>query len=204
MEAALKAIADEVDYPLFVVTGADRVGHRNTSLDWPHRQADAHWRLLQEQAIREGHLSDEDAQAIHDATVWDAEALLRWFPASVLFGWWHSVPKEMKGKSTTEQKAILTDLLDARSNGAANTDATRSARVITSEVIAHGVSFAPRLSTRIDPFGALTAGTKAKGADAAQKSAYSQGGLGTIPPSKANPAVTYEGSSRFVVNGPTG
>jgi CRISPR-associated protein Csb1 len=192
MEAALKAVAGDVDYPLFVVNGADRVARRNTSLDWPHRQADAHWRLLQDRAILEGHLTDDDAQAIHDATVWDAEALLRWFPASVLFGWWHSVPKEIKGKATAENQKILDDLLDSRSNGAANSAATRSARVITSEVIAHGVSFAPRLSTRIDPFGALTAGTKAKGGEAASKSAYSQGGLGTIPPSKSNPAVTYE------------
>ena len=186
MEEALKGAASEVDYPLFVVTGVERVGRRNTSLDWPHRQADAHWRLLQDQAIREGHLSDEDVQAIRDATVWDAEALLRWFPASVLFGWWHSVPKETKTKTTAENQTIRNDLRDARSNVAANTSAARSARVVTSEVIAHGVSVAPRLCARIDPFGPLPGGTKAA------PSAYSQGGLVTLPPSKSNPAVTYE------------
>lgn len=194
MEAAIKAIAGAIDYPLFVVNGAERVGHRNTSLDWPHRQADAHWRLLQGQAIVEGHVTEGDVQAVHDATVWDAEPLLRWFPASVLFGWWHSVPKELKGKDkpTGDAKAILDVILDSRARNGANTATTRSARVITSEVIAHGVSFAPRLSTRIDPFGALPGGTKTKDGVEGKKSAYSQGGLGTIPPSKSNPAVTFE------------
>lgn len=187
-EAAIKGLADEIDYPLFVVTGAERVGHRSTSLDWPHRQADAHWRLTQGQSVIEGHLTDADVQAVHDATVWDAEPLARWFPVSVLFGWWHSVPKELKGKEkpTGDSKEILDVLLDSRATFGANTDAARSGRVVASTIIARGVSVAPRLSTRIDPFGALPGGTTTK------KSAYSQGGLGTIPPTKSNPAVTYE------------
>lgn len=192
MEAALKSVAEEISYPLFVVKGVERVGGRDTSLDWPHRQADAHWRLLQGQAIEAGYLTDDDVQELHDATILDAEPLLRWFPASVLFGWWHSVPEKLGGKPAKEDKAVLDALLDSRSSVNANTLAARSARVVTSEIFALGVSFVPRLSTRIDPFGALPGGTKAKDGVEAKKSAYSQGGLGTIPPTKSNPSVTYE------------
>lgn len=190
MEAALKLVADQIDYPLFVVDGVERVGGRNTSLDWPHRHADAHWRLLQGQAVADGLITEGEVEAVHDATVWDADALLRWFPASVLFGWWSSTPGKLKAGAKTSNQKVLDALLDTRSKTGANSAAARSARVVTSEIIALGVSVAPRLGSRIDPFGALPGSEKVGGSKT--DSAYSQGGLGTIPPSKSNPSVTFE------------
>lgn len=92
-EKALKNRAVELGYPLISVDG-----YFATSLDWPHRHADVHWRLLS-QAFKD--VAGEDAyDAIRLATPDQAGPLLKWFPASLLFGWWHSqaVPTDLEDK----------------------------------------------------------------------------------------------------------
>jgi len=185
-EAAIKAIAEQIDYPLFRVIVDDSV--IETSLDWPHRHADSHWRLLYDRC------DDAIYRAIRLATPSHADPLLSWFPVSCLFGWWHSQggdkkkvaemerAREVRRKaeemgddgSTAKQKAAQDDLEKAQNvvdgalvghiNGEiSNTIDARFGRVVSSQIIAKDVTVVDRLAARVDPFGPVGKGAAANG-----------------------------------------
>lgn len=91
-EAAIAGVAEEIGYPVISVAGADKTEMSN-SLQWPHRHADIHWRLVNQYDdtdAGERRFDRKEYEAIRAATPGSADALLRWFPASCLYGWWHS------------------------------------------------------------------------------------------------------------------
>lgn len=180
VEAAIKAVAERINYPLFNITG---LNIPVTSLDFPHRHADAHWRLLADAPEFASVPLDDIARA----TVEDAAALLAWFPTSVLCGWWHSQTPPSAKKGEKGKTIAGLDLLVAA--GAAETRVrplmtmTRSSRVLSSEILAKGVTVRQRFAARVDPFGALPGGNDTK---------YSVLGLGSLPPSVGPKDVTFE------------
>lgn len=106
LEAALKHSAEEIGYPLIKVFRAKEDGSKellSTSLDWPHRQADFHWKCLNPDNTRYQKLDQEKSYQKLDqdkppspyentrlATPSTADAILKYFPVSALLGWWHS------------------------------------------------------------------------------------------------------------------
>lgn len=167
-EQGIKSVAGEIGYPLLSVN-IDGTTH-STSLDWSHRHADAQYRLVRD-AFKDAGV---DTDAVQNATVQDAEALLRYFPASVPFGWWdsHTAGKEVKSKKVSAE--VLAAVKGHGSAGAHR----RSSRAVTSEIIAEGVNKRYRFAARLTTYGAI-------GKD------YSDIGLGTIPPQQGPIDVTY-------------
>lgn len=172
VEQALKDLADAINYPLFVVSGIEDIAQTPiTSLDWPHRHADAHWRLLA--SAPEVTAEQIPVDAIARATIDDAGVLLEHFPASVLLGWWHA--RSAAKDKATAAKNVPADVWEAVQETTHRTMAEgRSARVLSSEIIAKGVTVREVFAARMDPFGALPGG---------DTGGYSAVGLGTIPPS---------------------
>ena len=168
-EQGIKSVAEELGYPLLSVN-LDGTIH-STSLDWSHRQADAQFRLVRD-AFKDAGV---DTDAVQNATVQDAEALLRSFPASVTFGWWdsHTAGKEAKPKK------VSAEVIEAVKGWGAAGAHRRSSRAVTSEIIAQGVEKRNRFAARLTTYGAI-------GKD------YSDLGLGTIPPQQGPIDVTFD------------
>lgn len=182
-EAALKRHAEALGYPLVRVTDANGVPYEATSLDWPHRNADTHWRLLAD-AFKAA-TGDDEYNLIRLATASNATPLFLRFPHALLFGWWHSQSGEpsKKGKAgkTVEQREQLVLIEESRQVGHVNGEPTntkpaRNGRVVASEILARGVTVQERLAARLDPFGAMPGGQGGQG------TGFSTVGLGTIPP----------------------
>jgi CRISPR-associated protein Csb1 len=176
-----------------------QIAGRDTSLDWPHRQADAHWRLLEAAAVDQGVLTAEDAAALRAATIYAAEPLLKTFPQSLLFGWWSNAAdtgtlasaKGKDAKVTADVVAKLVSDLDratpAPYSGVASL--SRASRVLTSTVLATDVVRVPRMGSRLDPFGPLPGAATRE-----DKAPLAMAGLGTIPPSPGdNPLLLVNG-----------
>lgn len=195
MEAALETIADETCYPL--VRFLDDNGNLlTTTARLSHRHADATWRAARTELEAAG----VPFQEIQDATVSNAGALLRWMPHAVLFGWWHSHikrtdPKETATRRTERLKAFHGDesIADAFEGYARMGSDSRSARLVTSEILAKGVARRLRMSAKSDSlFGPLKGGEHGETGKSTGPSAV---GLGSLPPvmeSKAPVDVTFD------------
>lgn len=172
-EKGIEGVAEKLGYPLLSVE-LDGSVHSN-SLRWSHRQADAQFRLVRE-AFKDAGI---DTDAIQSATVADAEALLRSFPAAVVYGWWdsHTAPKAGAAKKTS--KKVSPEVIDAVEGWGAAGAHRRSSRAVTSEIVAQGVHKRNRFAARLTTYGAI-------GKD------YSDLGLGTIPPQQGPIDVTYD------------
>lgn len=182
-EAALKRHATALGYPLVRVRDTNGVLYDATSLDWPHRNADTHWRLLHKPF--EDATGDDEYNLIRLATASNATPLLLRFPNAPLYGWWHSQSGEpsKRGKAgkTPEQREQLVLIDETRKVGhvpgeTTNTESARNGRVVASEILARGVTVQERLAARLDPFGAMPGGQGGPG------TGFSTVGLGTIPP----------------------
>lgn len=169
-EQGIKSVADDLGYPLISVLLNGSV--HSTSLDWSHRQADAQYRLIR--SALEG--TSVDTKAVQYATVANAEALLRNFPASVLYGWWDS--HTMAEKTPKAGKNVAAEVIEATKGWGANGAHRRSSRAVTSEIIAKGVKPRQRFAARLTSYGAVNKD-------------YSSLGLGTIPPQAGPIDVTY-------------
>lgn len=195
MEAAAESIADEVGYPLIRFVD-DEGALLTTSARLSHRHADASWRA----ARHELEAAEIPFQNIQDATVDNAGPLLQWYPIAVLFGWWHShtaptEQKKIKEKRTERLKALGNDeeLADAFAGYARMHADTRSARVVTSEIVATGVARRLRMAAKHDSlFGPLKGGERGASGKSVGPSAV---GLGSLPPvqeSRAPVDVTFD------------
>lgn len=98
-----RALADLAGYPIVEMDLSEEVlpAHlpsRITSVEFPHRHADAYVR----DAYRKGVKFDETdlGRALLDATASKPEALLGWFPHSLIYGFWQS----HTGKNGTQAK----------------------------------------------------------------------------------------------------
>ena len=153
----------------------------NSSWTWSHKHADALFRVHAKQVRDEG----VDYDAIAQASAECADALLQWFPNSIVTGWWNS----HSGKAATGAPAKAKGLgLPDPSAFAGSPHASKSARVMVSEIVAKGVALRTRYAARVDPvFGAMPA--KAGGTG---KGKLSELGFGSIPPSAAPKDVTFE------------
>lgn len=215
VEAGLKGIAEKIGITVLRVGARDESGTpapiaqiagRDTSLDWPHRQADAHWRLLEAAAVEQGVLSAEQAAGVRAATIYTAQPLLTWFPASLLFGWWNNpvdteVLKAAKGKDKQVAGEVIEGIVTSIEAAAASPYAgvaslSRASRVLTSTIVATDVTPVHRRGSRLDPFGPLPGASKA--GDEKAKSPFSVAGLGTIPPNNSteNPLLQVNGEIR--------
>lgn len=186
MEAAAEVLAERIGFPLVRFLSAD--GRLlTTSVRLSHRHADATWRAarreLEDAGVPFGH--------IQDATVSHADPLLLWFPTAPLFGWWHShITNEAKQGEMA--KAFGADVAETFAGYARLHEDARSARVVTSEIIATGVHRRQRMAARSDSlFGPLTS------LSGTQKGSLKPStlGLGSLPPVAENKApvdVTYE------------
>ncbi|NHN56238.1 type I-U CRISPR-associated protein Cas7 [Calidifontibacter sp. DB0510] len=187
-ELEAEAVADAIGYPLIRFIGPD--GERWTSsARLSHRQADATWRAARN-VLEAAGVPFGDIQA---ATVADPSALLRWFPLSILGGWWHShvVPAPKKAVDQAKARKIWArdqDTVDAFAGYARMRPDARSARLVTSEIIALNARRRSRMAAKVDDlFGAVT------GKEGEQKGP-SAVGLGSLPPvleSKAPVDVTF-------------
>lgn len=189
MEAAAEEIADQIGLP--VVRFRNNNGEvLTTSTRLSHRHADATWRAARPELDAAGIPFDD----IRDATVSDAAPLLRWFPTAILLGWWHSHIQSDK-KDTQRLSAFRKDkgIADALAGYARISNASRSARVVTSEITATGIHRRARMAARIDYlFGPLSGGAHEQGEKSSGPSAY---GLGSLPPVRETNApvdVTYD------------
>lgn len=192
METAVEHLAEQIGYPLIRLVNEDGK-ILTTSARLSHRQADATWRASRTQ-LQDAGIPFEQIQ---DATVTDAGALLRWFPISILFGWWHSHTLNTDGdKAANRLKAAggNQEIADALAGYARISPDARSARVITSEILATGVARRVRMNARVDSlFGPLT-GDSNSDAPAQKKNNKAGGakpsalGLGSLPPVAANKA----------------
>lgn len=193
METAVEEIAEQIGYPLIRLVNTD--GQiLTTSARLSHRHADATWRAARTQIEAAG----VPFQQIQDATISDAAALLRWYPIAITFGWWHShVTTTDKKKIDARLQAAGGDtaLADALAGYARVSPDARSARVITSEILATGTARRLRMNARVDSlFGPLTGpgsspsetGAKKRGATAQPRP--SMLGLGSLPPVAAERA----------------
>ena len=98
-----RALADLVGYPMIEIdlSGAELPAHlpgRITSVEFPHRHADAYVR----ESEHDGKRFDRTdlGRALLDATASNPEALLGWFPHSLICGFWQS----HTGKNDTRAK----------------------------------------------------------------------------------------------------
>jgi CRISPR-associated protein Csb1 len=180
-EKGLKDNAEALNYPLITLVDAESGEVHGTSLDWSHRHADATWRLAQDDARAAGIPFDD----IRDATVANAGALLRYFPNSVLFGWWDSHVEKDAAKDKAARgkwaaaKQNPADYDRVKGHGRAGED-RRSSRIITSEIIAKGVEVRQRFAARVDTlFGPV-------------KDKQSDFGFGSLPPLPGPRDVTFQ------------
>lgn len=191
MEAATENLADLICYPLIRLVD-DQGNVLTTSARLSHRHADATWRAARAQLEAAG----IPFAAIQDATVTDAAALLRYYPLAILLGWWHShTATTDKDKATNRLKAAGGDmeLAAALAGYARLSPDARSARVITSEILATGVARRLRMNARVDSlFGPLAKEksdeTGAKKTGKAGGDGPSALGLGSLPPVAAHRA----------------
>lgn len=94
IEAALQGLRTELRLPEFVLDLSAEKGlpphlpRRLSSFRFPHRQADAYLRdaMLDGTAFSKTDIG----KALFAATADDADAILRWFPQALLFGFWQS------------------------------------------------------------------------------------------------------------------
>ena len=93
-----------------------------------------------------------------------------------------SVGSAVDKKDTQRLSTFRNDkgIADALAGYARISDANRSARVVTSEITAHGIHRRARMAARVDSlFGPLSGGTHEQGEKSGGPSAY---GLGSLPP----------------------
>ena len=175
------ALADYLNFPLVTLVGeGDRV--LTTSVELSHRQADATWRLAQNELREAGVAFDE----IQRATRKHPDALVTGFPTAIPFGWWHSHTKRSqkavdganKRTSSKKNKSALERGRDEYLGYyVMNPADSRSARLFTAEFIAVGVRERRRMAAKVDAlFAAVEAETKIGG------DKLSTVGLGSIPP----------------------
>ena len=175
------ALADYLNFPLVTLVGeGDRV--LTTSVELSHRQADATWRLAQNELREAGVAFDE----IQRATRKHPDALVTGFPTAIPFGWWHSHTKRSqkavdganKRTSSKKNKSALERGRDEYLGYyVMNPADSRSARLFTAEFIATGVRERRRMAAKVDAlFAAVEAETKIGG------DKLSTVGLGSIPP----------------------
>lgn len=186
MEASAEALAEQIGFPL--VRFLDKNGQLlTTSVRLSHRHADATWRAARKELEAVG----VPFADIQNATVSHADPLLRWFPTAPLFGWWHSHITNEK-KHATLAATLGSDVADAVAGYARLHEDSRSARVITAEIIAKGVHRRQRMAARSDSlFGPLKSITGIRKGSIKP----SELGLGSLPPvdeKKAPVDVTYE------------
>jgi len=174
-EAALKRVASEIHYPLIKAKSGGKV--LSTSLDWPHRQADFHWKALNPDEPRRAPLGeDRDAYVnIRRATPSEADAIIKYFPVSAALGWWHSQEGVDKKKLEARENALkkLTEKLEARDaiqseldtlieeNASSKEQSDKRAKLRTAE---KAVSTAERALERADARLGLTAYGQVDGA----------------------------------------
>ena len=185
---ALSRNADTLGLPRIRLTATrdDEVVLDSDSYLWSHRHVDAVFRsnaAAVDRAFVEAGLPDRYRDIAY-ATSQDADALLRWFPQSLICGWWDS----HTGKAAAGAKATATALkLPEPGAFVPNSIGARTARAMSSEILAKGVSLRTRYAARVDPiFGAMP--TKGKSAGAKISSL----GFGSIPPIAAPKDVTFE------------
>ncbi len=185
MEIALEIVADQLGYPLvrFLDHNGDLL---TTSVRLSHRHADATWRAAHAELKAAG-VPVEDIRA---ATVTDSHELLRWFPTAIVLGWWHSHIASTTKKAATKQanvkKALGQAAADAMAGYAAVGEQWRSARLLTSEIIASGVHRRVRMPARQDTLFGPVARTPTI--------APTELGVGSLPPTRQSEGpvdVTY-------------
>lgn len=195
MEAAVETLAEQIGYPLlrFVNDDGELL---TTTARLSHRHADATWRA----ARTELEAASVPYQEIMDATTADASALLSWYPISILFGWWHSHIATTDKKKAAEKRSERLKALGADQQVAQafegyarlGTD-SRSARLITAEVLALGTARRLRMAAKSDSlFGPLKGGERGVTGKSTGPSAV---GLGSLPPvmeSRAPVDVTFD------------
>ncbi|CAG7570807.1 CRISPR-associated protein Csb1 [Barrientosiimonas humi] len=185
MEAAVEAVAEDIGYPLVRFVDEDG-GLLTTSVRLSHRQADATWRAARVQLEEAG----IPFQEIQQATTSNAGALVRWFPTSPIFGWWHSHTVSQK-KLDRNTKVFGKELADAFEGYAKVHSDARSARIVTAEIVATGVARRHRMAAKQDTL----FGPQAKQGGSKDEVGPSALGLGSMPPTaieKAPVDVTYE------------
>ncbi|GAB78905.1 CRISPR-associated protein Csb1 [Austwickia chelonae] len=193
MEAAAETLAEEIGFPLvrFVTEDGKLL---TTSARLSHRHADATWRAAQAQIKA----AEIPFQEIQNATVNNAGMLLRWQPLAVLFGWWHShIAADAKSKKAAPKGAPAAggdkEVRAALAGYARVSPDARSARVVTSEVLATGVARRLRMTARVDSlFGPLQPAGRTSKLVGEKPSTV---GLGSLPPVEAGKApvdVTFE------------
>ena len=184
METAAETLADKISYPLIRFTDTHG-GLLTTSARLSHRHADATWRA----ARAELEAADIPFLDIRNATTTNAAALLRWFPTAILFGWWHShiANNNDRTRSTKTVKTFNKATADALAGYARLGPDARSARLLTSEIIATGIHRRLRMAARQDTLFGPVAKTK--------DLAPSELGIGSLPPVHEGQApvdVTYD------------
>ena len=113
LEAALLRHRDTVGIPELVLDLSDcempaHLPKRLSSLQFPHRNADAY--------LRDARLDGKDfaktkeGEAIMQATPWQAGALMSWFPQALLYGFWQSHWGK-KGTQTKHARAWVSELI---------------------------------------------------------------------------------------------
>ena len=189
-------LAEVLGFPMVVLL--DEEGEvLTTSVELSHRQADATWRLIRDELTGKG----VDFEGIQNATRSQPDALLVGFPTAIPFGWWHSQTKRSQkaadkankggnkegGKNARELNATRDEYLGYYVMDPAE---SRSARLLTSEIVATGVSERRRMAAKTDPlFAAVGKEVKIQGVE------LSNLGLGSMPPAKVAKApsdLTYE------------
>lgn len=191
-ESALLRHKDDLGLPLitFVRTVDDREESAGNSLTWSHRQSDVTFRVGRLAAAKAGVPFDD----IQQATPSCADALLGWFPQSLIFGWWnsHSKVNEEKWRQLHVKAGLPANEKELTSPTGANSDAHRSARAVSSEIIAKGVALRTRHAARVDNvFGPVKSKKDAKDKGDG-KGPLAQLGFGSIPPASAPKDVSYD------------
>lgn len=185
MEAAAEATAENIGFPL--IRFFDAEGELlTTNLRLSHRHADATWRLAQAELRQAGVPFD----GIRDATIEAPDTLLTWFPTAILFGWWHSHVAKDKNDAAVS-KAYGEDIAEALAGYSKIASAARSARLITSEIIASGIARRSRRAARQDSLFGPRKGVAGTNAKAPKPSSL---GIGSMPPVRSSDApmdVTY-------------
>jgi CRISPR-associated protein Csb1 len=177
-EKGLKNNSELLGFPLISLVDGDTGSVYGTSLDWSHRHHDATWKLAKQDAEKAGIPVD----AIRDAHTEAALPLLRFFPASVLFGWWDSHTDKPLNEKVLKAGIPSESYANLRGTGRSS-DQRRSARIMTSEIIAKGVNIRPRFAARVDSlFGAVTF----------KEFKVAELGIGSIPPQSGPVDVTYD------------
>ncbi|MFX0538607.1 type I-G CRISPR-associated RAMP protein Csb1/Cas7g [Ornithinimicrobium sp. Y1847] len=186
MESAIEQVADDIGYPL--IRFVDEEGALlTTSVRLSHRHADATWRAARKQLEGAG----IPFLRLRDVTAQDASLLLRWFPTAPIFGWWHSHTANAQ-KEAKKLEKYDKETAEAFAGYARVHADSRSARLVTSEIVATDVHRRVRRAARVDTlFGPLKSSRSTGSAKSDGPSAL---GLGSLPPvefSKAPIDVSY-------------